>query len=292
MRGQVPYLVAVANPQYWVTATVYAAGAYCVNSSTGYVYRTVAGGTSGASVPTGTGTISDGGVTWVYVQSEINLDTTHHDFNLETGWYNQNGPGSVRHRLDAASQSVWQQLDTDGTWTARHNPRALNFWEVSTALGTVFGIARSPNRLNITGSPFELPATGDGRTSFSGTLTECTLPTGCTAAQMTIFFEDAVTTVADYSAGGSANMFLRDGCNVTPAAGSVMTFERRNSFGGAWYETSRSFTDVRKNTTANRPSMATNRGIGYLYLDTTLDADGKPIWWNGSAWVDATGATV
>lgn len=28
---------------------------------------------------------------------------------------------------------------------------------------------------------------------------------------------------------------------------------------------------------------------GFQYFDTTLN---KPIWWNGSAWVDATGATV
>ena len=50
-----------------------------------------------------------------------------------------------------------------------------------------------------------------------------------------------------------------------------------------------------KGTTANRPSglaapYATQYGL--LYLDTTLDADGKPIWWNGVAWVDATGAVV
>lgn len=48
---------------------------------------------------------------------------------------------------------------------------------------------------------------------------------------------------------------------------------------------------VAKNTTASRPTL-TASDIGVLYLDTTLDADGKPIWWNGTAWVDATGATV
>lgn len=48
---------------------------------------------------------------------------------------------------------------------------------------------------------------------------------------------------------------------------------------------------VGKNATANRPTL-TASDIGVMYLDTTLDADGKPIWWNGVAWVDATGATV
>jgi len=46
-----------------------------------------------------------------------------------------------------------------------------------------------------------------------------------------------------------------------------------------------------KGLTAARPSPNA-LDIGLAYLDTTLDADGKPIWWNGSAWVDATGATV
>ena len=31
------------------------------------------------------------------------------------------------------------------------------------------------------------------------------------------------------------------------------------------------------------------RWAGTQYLDTTLDADGKLITWNGTAWVDATG---
>lgn len=47
-----------------------------------------------------------------------------------------------------------------------------------------------------------------------------------------------------------------------------------------------------KGTTAARPTL-TAEDVGFgPYLDTTLDADGKPIWWNGTAWVDATGATV
>jgi hypothetical protein len=29
--------------------------------------------------------------------------------------------------------------------------------------------------------------------------------------------------------------------------------------------------------------------VGQVYFDSTL---GKPIWWKGTAWIDATGATV
>lgn len=40
-------------------------------------------------------------------------------------------------------------------------------------------------------------------------------------------------------------------------------------------------------TTANRPTA--NLWIGRPYFDTTL---GKPVWYDGTNWVDATGATV
>ena len=38
--------------------------------------------------------------------------------------------------------------------------------------------------------------------------------------------------------------------------------------------------------TESRPESPS---AGVCFLDTTL---GKPVWWNGSAWIDATGATV
>lgn len=39
-------------------------------------------------------------------------------------------------------------------------------------------------------------------------------------------------------------------------------------------------------TTSNRP---TNVLVGFQYFDTTIN---KPIFWDGSKWIDATGATV
>jgi hypothetical protein len=48
---------------------------------------------------------------------------------------------------------------------------------------------------------------------------------------------------------------------------------------------------TKRDTTANRPAPNAS-DIGLQYLDTTLDADGKPIWWTGTAWVDATGLVV
>lgn len=46
---------------------------------------------------------------------------------------------------------------------------------------------------------------------------------------------------------------------------------------GTWFDSG---------TTSNRP---TNVLVGFQYFDTTIN---KPIFWDGSKWVDATGATV
>jgi len=44
---------------------------------------------------------------------------------------------------------------------------------------------------------------------------------------------------------------------------------------------------VRSGTTSDRPSQALQ--TGFSYYDTTLL---KPIWWDGTAWRDATGTKV
>jgi hypothetical protein len=46
-----------------------------------------------------------------------------------------------------------------------------------------------------------------------------------------------------------------------------------------------------KGTTAERPSLDAS-DAGVHYFDTTLAADGKPVWWTGTAWVDSTGTIV
>lgn len=43
-------------------------------------------------------------------------------------------------------------------------------------------------------------------------------------------------------------------------------------------------------TTSNRPKSSV---VGQFYLDTSLASGrGKPIWWNGTGWVDSTGSYV
>ena len=45
----------------------------------------------------------------------------------------------------------------------------------------------------------------------------------------------------------------------------------------------------RAGTTSDRPAFNSNFPAGYQYFDTTL---GKPVWWNGAAWVDSTGTVI
>ena len=48
---------------------------------------------------------------------------------------------------------------------------------------------------------------------------------------------------------------------------------------------------VKKDSSVNRPSV-NSMDVGLLFLDTTLGANGKPIHYNGSAWVNESGASV
>jgi hypothetical protein len=61
--------------------------------------------------------------------------------------------------------------------------------------------------------------------------------------------------------------------------------------GAVVYTSEAAETELRRGTTAQRPVLTSN-DFAFAYMDNTLDADGKPIWWNGAAWIDATGAVV
>lgn len=58
-------------------------------------------------------------------------------------------------------------------------------------------------------------------------------------------------------------------------------------FDGAMWICGDGYPDVlRCGETTDRPTLPTGKYIGFQYFDKTL---GKPIYWNGTAWVDATG---
>lgn len=60
-----------------------------------------------------------------------------------------------------------------------------------------------------------------------------------------------------------------------------------NANGGSWSDWKRM--NVLSRTTTQRNSASFTKSTGDMVLDTTL---GKPVWYNGTGWVDATGVTV
>lgn len=77
-------------------------------------------------------------------------------------------------------------------------------------------------------------------------------------------------------AGSNENFFNWDGNNqILYVNGKVSAYFTQSGFACI------------NSTSTNRPTTGLRAGV--MYFDTTL---GKPIWYNGSAWIDATGAAV
>ena len=66
-------------------------------------------------------------------------------------------------------------------------------------------------------------------------------------------------------------------------------FSSGTTISSAWLNGVNDHVFILKGTTAQRP---TSPSIGLQYFDTTLAANGKPIWYSGSAWVDYSGTIV
>lgn len=83
---------------------------------------------------------------------------------------------------------------------------------------------------------------------------------------------------------------VRDFTDGNAANGRVATQYTCTSAGtpGTWRQCGHIVTS---GVTGSRPTLTTS-DVGIQYNDTTLAAAGKPIWWSGAAWVDATGTVV
>lgn len=253
------------------------------------VYRAASAGVAGATTPTGTGTgFSDGTVLWDYVQAARNREATIYEAD-EDGNVNQYGP-APRHTLSAPGQIGWLEMQADGEFVLRHQTAGVDAFTVSTTKGFQPGVFPSRRELAITTAVFAMPVTGCGTAAIPA-LTQCTAPVGLAVGAILKISFGGSTGIGDYFDGGSPtpNFFLRDGIGVTPPADADMTFRWDGAF---WREIYRSFTDNRKGTTAQRPQYGGAKGVGNVYLDTTLAAAGKPIFWTGTTWVDATGTAV
>lgn len=75
--------------------------------------------------------------------------------------------------------------------------------------------------------------------------------------------------------------------NGLPGQTGLMFLKESGTGNTGWIR----FGSARKSNTSGRPTPTVNE-IGLLHMDTTLAANGKPIWWTGTIWVDSTGAAV
>lgn len=244
-RLQTPYLVATANPRNWTgPGHVYAANSY-VLSDGGKVYTTIAGGTSGSTAPTGTGTgINDGGVLWNFVQAALNIDSTRMMID-EDGNFQHFAPATKKARLTQNAGASSHHFETDDAaaeivW--RDAIRSLDLYRVNAAIGMRQGTALSLNRVAMTGAAPSAPLTGAGRVANGGAtnMTSMPRPVGRTNMIVELRFDDGNTTLV-HSLALADQFKLKGNANVNPPSGSFMRFELDTTFSSVWIEVSRSF---------------------------------------------------
>lgn len=226
-------------PSTWVTGTVYGPGAYVLSDS-GKVYTTSAGGTSGATAPTGTGTgINDGGVLWDYVQAAMNVDATRCDID-EDGNLGIYGPSTseLTLTLQAGSRSFFLGLDpTTNTVRRRDVSRGRNIDEVSDTGGYRVVTPMSVQFTTVSGATPTASTPGlyvvnGGATNMTG----ITMDGSMTSGHVICLFGNGNTTLVH-----SGTFSLKGGVNVTPASGQIVEFIKHPTHSGAWIEKNRSF---------------------------------------------------
>lgn len=233
-RLQTPYNIAIANPGYWTTGQVVAAGAYRLSDGD-KVYQTTAGGTCGGVAPTGTGTgINDGGVLWDYVQAALNIDSTRMDLDEDgnAGFY---GPTTVRVTLTGGSQTAYLEVNsTTGDMTLRDEFRSADMWRSTTTTGVRSGRIQSFNRVNSTISAtgaFQLVTALHFITASGGPwdITDLTLPVGQTSGEVTLWFAGTGLTLKN-----NANIVTRTGADIASAANMMITLYKDTAVSSSW----------------------------------------------------------
>lgn len=246
-RLETPYLVAMGNPTDWTTGEAVAGGSYRLSDG-GKVYKTAAGGICGAVAPTGTGAaINDGAVLWDYVQASLALDATRWELT-EDGSTAQYGPNGtvLEHLMQAGVGAALREIvlginPTTFDVYLRDLTRGLDILRVTDAQGLRFGIARSPNRVAMTGAAMTAPSTGDGKVTQGGATNVNTMTriAGRTNMTVTLRFDDANTTLVH--AAIADGFLLKGAVNAVCPSGGFMTLEMDTAMTGAWREVSRSF---------------------------------------------------
>lgn len=146
------------------------------------------------------------------------------------------------------------------------------------------------NRINAS-APTESPI-------FTGTPTAPTAASNANSNQIATvgFVSNAISEgvpVLGVSLNGTAGTLSNHIANLSltkssTGAGNIVTDV---SIDGNVITVNKSNLPFKANSGTTRPTLSSG-DVGYTFLDLSLGTSGKPIWWNGSNWIDATGATV
>lgn len=134
--------------------------------------------------------------------------------------------------------------------------------------------------------------------AFTGIPTAPTATSGTNSTQIatTAFVNSTVTEshpILGISLNGVAGTLSNKIANLqltksSTGAGNIVTDV---SIDGTVITVNKSNLPFKANSGSTRPTL-TSSDVGYIFLDLSLGTSGKPIWWTGSNWIDATGATV
>lgn len=233
-RLQTPYPIAIQNPTYWATGVNVAVGVYKIGPATGRVYISTTAGVTGVNEPlVGGGSVSDGAVTWAYVQEQLALDATRRQMSEtgKMGLYGKAG-GSPSLTLQAGVKTLTLETnDTTGDSFIRDQGRAIDLVRLGTAAGLRLGGVQSFNRVNHThAGPAAVPVSTalifiDG----AGDITGLTPPAGQTSGTVVLWFSGAGVTLKN-----NASIVTRTGADIASAANLMVGLLYDASVSGSW----------------------------------------------------------
>jgi hypothetical protein len=296
------YGIRVSNTSYadWATGQAKVNGSFVVHSNN--LYDAKSAGTTGGTPPThSSGTVSDGGVDWLYIgtfentnarpdMNRIGVNNIYNhtggntkEFGVASNYFEE--PTSSSKFIRAAEWSSGLAVKSGGFVFYNHSD----------------GVARHYKAKNA-GSTGVTPPTHTSGSTSDGVITwlyvgESEWFQSSTTNESQFFnkspiYVQALDSVSEASSTQIfSGTFFPEG-QVSASNGSL--YLRNNSTLGIqiYIKTGTNGSDTGwqtlayklTGTTGNRPSAQ----VGMEYFDTTL---GYPVWWNGSAWIDATGAT-
>lgn len=298
------YLAKVSGDSYaeWATSQSITSGIY--RSYLDNLYIATTAGTTGATPPTHTsGTASDGAVTWQWVNSQTGGMQPRDNFvevfgtrfktaasvNTSSGFNRMNvgktAASATRFTVDTIAHAAGQSVTYGDVRHVDVENVGRRYYICSSASGT-------------TGAT---PLTHTSGTASDGTINWYYQGVGgeydqATSTNRFASFRNAITLNAFGADRYIIHVNAAPEGQVTAGPGSLALRDTGTTLLGAYIKNSGTgatgwlpLMPVVSGTTANRPAASGAGYAGFSYFDTTIN---KPIWWNGAAWVDATGTAA